>query len=134
MAYVSAESGSPDVRAAVSRARRNAPDFGRGRALPHLVAHGRVLFYLGSDKRIRVTTYTASGNSFSSVTPRVWSERQLGDWGVNRMYDLAPGGKRFAVAMDPEDAGVSKLVTSVTVVLNFFDELRRRVLAAGRTE
>jgi len=58
---------------------------------------------------------------------RVWSERQLGDWGVNRMYDLAPDGKRFAVILDMDQTGDSKPATSVTVLVNFLDELRRRV-------
>jgi serine/threonine-protein kinase len=72
-----------------------------------------------------VTPYTTSGNSFSPGTPRVWSEQRLGEVGV--MYDLAPDGKRFAVVLDAQEASESKPITSATVLLNFFDELRRRV-------
>jgi hypothetical protein len=41
-------------------------------------------------------------------------------------YDLAPEGQRFAVILPTEDAREEKAVTGVTVVVNFFDELRRR--------
>jgi hypothetical protein len=53
----------------------------------------------------------------------------LGDLGVNSGYDLEPNGKRFAAVLDPADAGASKSITSLTVLLNFFDDLRRRVPA-----
>ena len=72
-----------------------------------------------------MATYTTSGN-FSAGKSRVWSERQLGDWGVNRMYDLAPDGKRFAIMLDTDQTGDSGPATNVTVLVNFFDELRRR--------
>jgi hypothetical protein len=90
---------------------------------------GHQLFFLGSDQRIRVTDYTASEDYFSPGPLRVWSTTPLGDLGVNSGYDLEPNGKRFAAVLDPEDAGASKPITSVTVLLNFFDDLRRRVPA-----
>jgi hypothetical protein len=39
--------------------------------------------------------------------------------------DLAPDGKRFAVLMSPQAEPRSP--TEVTFLLNFFDELRRKV-------
>ena len=101
----------------------------RGGRFPIWSPNGRELFFLGPDQRIRVTDYTASGNSFSPGAPRVWSEKRLADLGVDRAYDLAPDGKRFAVVLDPEEVDTSKPITSVTVLVNFFDELRRRVPA-----
>jgi len=128
IAYVSAESGMANIFV------RPFPGPGgtaqvstRGGRFPIWSQNGRELFYLGPDKRIQVATYTTSGNSFSPGKSRVWSERQLGDWGVNRMYDLAPDGKRFAVILDTDQTGDSKPATSVAVLVNFFDELRRRV-------
>jgi len=41
--------------------------------------------------------------------------------------DVAPGGKRFAVIPRPEASGEQKGSVHVTVLLSFFDELRRRV-------
>ena len=98
-----------------------------GGRFPIWSRNGRELIYLGPDKRIQVASYTTSGNSFSPGKLRVWSVRQLGDCGVNRMYDLAPDGKRFAVILDTDQAGDSKSATSVIVLVNFFDELRQRV-------
>jgi len=45
---------------------------------------------------------------------------------------LAPDGQRFAVLPRPEVTGEPKGSVHVTVLLNFFDELRRRVTAAGK--
>ena len=128
IAYVSAESGIADVfvRPFPGPGGTSQVSIGGGR-FPVWSRNGRELFYIGPDKRIRVATYTTSGNSFSVGKSRVWSERQLGDWGVNRMYDLAPDGKRFAVILDTDQSGDSKLATSITVLINFFDELRRRL-------
>lgn len=133
MAYVSAESGVLNVfvRPFPGPGGRRQISTGGGR-FPIWSHNGRELFFVGPDQRIRVTDYTASGNSFSSGTPHVWSEKQLGDLGVNSAYDLAPDGKRFAVVLDPEEAGESKPTTSVTVLLNFFDELKQRVPAPGQ--
>jgi hypothetical protein len=62
-------------------------------------------------------------NSFTPGKPRVWSEKRLGEVGVDSLYDLAPDGKRFAVVLDAEETSESKPITSVTVLLNFFDEV-----------
>ncbi len=41
--------------------------------------------------------------------------------------DLAPDGKRFVVSPRPEATGGQKGSVHVTVLLNFFDELRRKM-------
>jgi len=66
-------------------------------------------------------SYTASGEAFVGSKPRLWAGKK--DLSVD--YDLAPDGKRFAVveAAMPEQAGAVQL----TFLLNFFDDLRRRV-------
>jgi serine/threonine-protein kinase len=90
------------------------------------------LFFVDPDQRIMVTSYTVAGNSFIPGTPRVWSDERLGSVMVaNTPYDLAPNGERFAVVLDTEDAREQKALTGVTLVLNFFDELRMR-WPAGR--
>ena len=90
------------------------------------------LFFIGLDQRIMVTSYTVAGNSFIPGAPRVWSEQRLSSVRVaDTPYDLAPDGERFAVVLDAEDAREEKALTSVTLVLNFFDDLRRR-WPAGR--
>ena len=49
--------------------------------------------------------------------------------GGNYPYDLAPDGKRFAVILDASEAtGQEQRSTdSPIVLLNFFDELRRKM-------
>ena len=91
---------------------------------------GRELFYESLDNRIMVSTYTARADSFAPDKPRPWSNTQIlepipGQWNL----DLAPDGKRFAVFPRPESTGEQKGSVHVTVLLNFFDELRRRVPA-----
>jgi hypothetical protein len=74
------------------------------------------------------TTYIARGDSFTAAKPHMWSEKALLDSGGNYPYDLAPDGKRFAVVLNAAGAEekAQKSTDSVTVRLNFFDELRRK--------
>ena len=78
-----------------------------------------------------VTTYTAKADSFAADKPRLWSNTQIlepirgGAWDL----DLAPDGKRFAMFPRPDATVGQKGSVHVTVLLNFFDELRWRVPA-----
>ena len=64
--------------------------------------------------------YSVSGDSFVAEKPRVWIDKLGGtDW------DLAPDGKRVAVVTPAP--GAPKPEHEVVLLLNFFDELRRRV-------
>ena len=74
-----------------------------------------------------VTDYTATGDSFSSTKVRVWSDRQVRIVGSYLGYALAPDGKRFAVFPLPEPPAEDKGAAHVTFLLNFFDEVRRKV-------
>ena len=74
-----------------------------------------------------VATWTAKGDSFSADKSRVWSDTQILDaipavWN----FDLAPDGKRLVVSPKSE-AGGQKGSVHVMVLLNFFDELRRKM-------
>ena len=88
--------------------------------------NGRELFYKTDDNRIMVVDYTVNGDSFAPGKPRLWSEKQIFYAGTPNL-DLAPDGKRFAVLALPEAAPSEKGSVHVTMLLNFFDELRRRV-------
>ncbi len=133
LAYASAESGVYEVYV------RAFPDRGTkwlistsGGNFPVWSRNGKELFYRTEDQRIMVVTYTAKGDSFVADTPRVWSERQLANTGLTLNFDLAPDGKRFAVLM-PADAPEPRETRShITLVLNFFDEVRRRVGSGGK--
>jgi Tol biopolymer transport system component/predicted Ser/Thr protein kinase len=90
---------------------------------------GRELFYKALDDHIMVAAYTASADSFAANKPRPWSNTQILQPSGFQVWnlDLAPDGKRFAVFPRPEATGEQKGSVHVTVLLNFFDELRRRV-------
>jgi eukaryotic-like serine/threonine-protein kinase len=76
--------------------------------------------------------FTAKGDSFAAGKPRLWSNTQNLDISLTSLYgafDLTPDGKRFVVAVAPraDSAGQPKNSVHVTFLLNFFDEVRRRV-------
>lgn len=78
-------------------------------------------------KKLMVVSYKAIGDSFVPGEPTVWCERPVLDLGELYSYDLAPDGKRVAVVLYTDGTAEQKPATSLTFVLNFFDELRRRV-------
>jgi serine/threonine-protein kinase len=73
-----------------------------------------------------VASYTLTDGEFVPGRPRLWAaKKDLGEW-----FDLSPDGSRFAILENaPPDEGSP---THVTFLLNFVDELRRRVPAASR--
>jgi serine/threonine-protein kinase len=124
MAYVSDESGGPEVYVE--------PSLGPGGkwlvssgigSHPVWSSNGRELFYeeIGTHL-IQVVTYTTKGDSFEADPPRVWVDRALPIQNTTLSLD----GKRFAIVV-PESG--EKAPTHVVFLLNFFDELRRRVPA-----
>ena len=70
-------------------------------------------------------SYTANGEAFTPSKPRLWAAKK----DLPTYFDLAPDGKRFAVSQ--AEASEQKNATHVTFLLNFFDELRRRVPAGA---
>jgi serine/threonine-protein kinase len=84
------------------------------------------LFYESVDNRIMVVDYTVEGDSFLPGKPRPWFDKQLFFTGTSNL-DLAPDGKRFVVLSPPETTGEEKGSVHVTMLLNFFDELKRKI-------
>lgn len=82
--------------------------------------NGRQLFFQ-SQNRIMVTDFVVRGRSFMASQPRVWSTQPLLATGFTNL-DLAPDG-RFAVVPAPTTLDRVRM----TVLLNFLDELRRRI-------
>lgn len=87
---------------------------------------GHELFFWSSvDRRLMVADFEARGDSFVASRPRVWSEQVPVIFSATRSYDPAPDGKSIVALMradapeEPHDR--------VIFLLNFFDELRRRV-------
>jgi dipeptidyl aminopeptidase/acylaminoacyl peptidase len=83
------------------------------------------LFFLSDDNRIMVTPYTANSDSFPAA-PRLWSNAQILEPRDALILDIAADGKRFAV-LRTRDANEQNRSLHVTVLLNFFDWLGRRL-------
>ena len=98
-----------------------------GGKFPVWSRNGRELFYLSADNRIMVVRYTTSGSTFVPQKPQPWSPAPLfrptnnGFWN----FDVAPDGRRFVVLAPPEPSKDEPATVHATVLLNFFDELRR---------
>jgi len=102
-----------------------------GAKYPRWLANGQTLFYesLAPEDRIMAADYTSTGDSFSASKPRVWASLPMTDASGDVNLDVAPDGKRFAVFPAPDPKEAEKGSVHVTFLLNFFDELRRKVPA-----
>ncbi|SRR6266478_1019469 len=133
LAYADSPAGSYEVYV------RAFPDNGSqvqisnaGGTLPVWSRKGHELFYRTEDNRIMVTNYTVKGESFVVDKPRVSFGKQLANIGLGVNFDLAPDGKRFVVLMPAEGPEPRETQSHVTLAVNFFDEVRRRVAAASK--
>jgi serine/threonine-protein kinase len=131
--YADAEAGSYEVYV------RAFPDNGgkvqisnAGGMMPAWSRNGHELFYRMEDQRIMVANYAVKGESFVADKPRVWSGKQLANTGLGVNFDLAPDGKHVVALMPVESPGPRESQSHVNLVVNFFDEIRRRVAGQGR--
>ena len=67
--------------------------------------------------------YAVRGDSFVAEKPQIWLTGDIG------AYDVSPDGKRVITNSLTSSTGVPESGRHVTFLLNFFDELRRRVPA-----
>jgi serine/threonine-protein kinase len=97
-----------------------------GGKFPVWSPNGHDLLYQSGDQ-IMAAAYTAQGGRFAAEKPRVWLAK-LGGFraGFGTAWDLAPDGKRVAVVTPAETPAAPKQDHEVVMLLNFFDELRRR--------
>jgi hypothetical protein len=71
-----------------------------------------------------------NGDSFIHGQPRPWTEvrtPRFASISTRAFYDLSPDGKRLIVPYFPPTTEERKGNVQVTFLLNFFDELQRRV-------
>jgi serine/threonine-protein kinase len=128
LAYVSTESGTLEVyvRPFPGPGGRWQISTGGGR-FPYWSRSGHeLLFEKPGGNGIMAVSYTAKGDTFTASTPKVWSTARLVPTGNLPNYDLAPDGKRIAGFLATEDTEGQKAMTHLTLLLNFFDELRRK--------
>jgi len=87
---------------------------------------GQELLYQSGDQ-IMAVKYSVKGDSFEAERPTVWAPKLGGVGGVRSAWDLAPDGKRVVVLTPVESAEAPKQEHEIVMLLNFFDELRRKV-------
>jgi serine/threonine-protein kinase len=91
--------------------------------------NGRELFYRSGDKMMAVDIATQPG--FTAGKPRMLFEGKYQPTPVTfPNYDVSPDGERFLMLKRSESAGMA--LTQINVVLNWFEELKRRVPAGTR--
>ena len=109
-----------------------------GGTAPVWSPNGHELFFqkitreaLGLGGGIMVVNYTAKDTTFVWEKPRLWSDHRMSRTTTGKTYDLAPDGKRFAVLEILQEVEQTT-DTHVNLLLNFTDELRRRVPIGGK--
>jgi serine/threonine-protein kinase len=93
-------------------------------AAPHAPwwAHNaRELYYAQGDQLMAVS-FTPKGDAFVAEKPRLWIPKLGGAF-----FDVAPDDKRVAVVTPTEAASAPQQEHEIVMLLNFFDEVRRRV-------
>jgi Tol biopolymer transport system component len=102
-----------------------------GGAFPLWSPNAHQLFFIALNG-IMVADYSATGDSFTPGKPRAWSPHPIllnYGGGPFQPYALAPDGKRFAVMLYPDGTAERHSTLHLTFLLNFADELSRRVPA-----
>jgi Tol biopolymer transport system component len=132
LAYDSDESGSFEVYVQAFPAKGKAVQISNsGGRVPRWAPQGGRLFYSANDHRVMVSNYRVKGRAFQADDPRPWSKMRLADTGVLANYDVARDGRRIVGLLPVTDPGEQQSQNHVTLLTNFFDELRRRVSIGG---
>jgi hypothetical protein len=79
-----------------------------------------------------VVSYSVKGDSFEPDKPREWFGKSLANVGLGGTFDVAPDGKHLVVVMPPPSAEPREVQNHLTLVVNFFDEVRQRVAAEAK--
>jgi serine/threonine protein kinase len=129
IAYVSDEAGAPEVYVrSLSGGGKSLISAGGG-LYPVWSKTRKQLLYASREGRISIADYTIDGNSFRPGKVRPWAAKQTIN--VNTSpgfgFDLAPDGNSIVFLPAPDRDEQAKGNLHVTVLLNWFDELRRRV-------
>jgi serine/threonine-protein kinase len=97
-----------------------------GGSFPAWSRTGKQLYYRSASMTIMAAPYEIRGDAFSSGKASLWSPVPIANLAAFGSYDVAPDGKRilgYPNASGAGQAGGDRL----TMLLNFFDELKRRV-------
>jgi serine/threonine-protein kinase len=111
-----------------------------GGAYPVWSKVSRQVLYESPDTGVMVVDYTADADSFHASKPRLWVDKRIGSTAITgnvpfnmgfRPFDLTPDGKRIITWEADEQEG-AKVNLHVTMLVNWFDELRRRLPRSGK--
>ena len=95
-----------------------------GGIAPVWARNGRELFYFNGNKMMAVDITTQP--TFRAGTPQMlFEELNYVGGGTRADYDVSPNGQRFLMLKRSEQQEVA--LTQIHVVLNWFEELKRRV-------
>jgi serine/threonine-protein kinase len=147
LAYTSPASGTPQVfvkpfaNGKITGSSMSQISDAAGGAYPvwSRAAGARQLLYLTSAGRVMVVDYSVAGDSFRVSRPRLWTGKLIGatpesmPFDAGRPpFDLTPDGKHIIAWEAQEQPKGPKANLQVTMLLNWFDELRRRLPPAGK--
>ena len=97
-----------------------------GGARPRWARNGRELFYLDEANRLTAVQVQTSGRAFVHGSPTtVLETTYAGPFENAHPYDVSADGQRFL--MIKQDATAAAAQTGLTVVLNWFEELKTKV-------
>jgi len=130
IAYSSNESGSWEIYVRPFPVGGNKVQVSRGGGrVPFWSRNGTELFYATDRQRIMRASYNIRDGVFMPGTTEFWTQRRLADTGVVAGLDLDRDGQRFAALFPAQPADQEQSANHVTLLLNFFDEVQRRVTA-----
>ena len=127
LAYLSNESGTYQIYVQAFPQKNGKRQISTERGtFPAWSRNGTELFFwqFAPDNQLMAVSYKIRGDGFIADRPRVWSKKIV-SFSTTRSYDPAPDGKHI-VALTPADTP-QEPHDRVIFLLNFFDELRRRV-------
>jgi hypothetical protein len=79
-----------------------------------------------------VAAYDTQAGSFAPSRPRAWFQNNQGITSPFDVFTMMPDGKRMVVLLEAGPEEEHKPQTHMTLLLNFFDELRRRIPPGGK--
>src|SRR5262249_51924352 len=128
LAYRSSESGRPEiyVRPVTGSSARWQVST-TGATFPRWPREGGALFYQALDGNVFSVPYTDRGNAFVADPPRPWLATPTSPGSI-AFFDVTSDGRRALMVMKAGgDDALPRAEPPVTFLLNFADELRRKV-------
>ena len=78
-----------------------------------------------SNHQVMAVDFKVVDGEFQPDSPKPWPDAQLADTGMGPGFEVAPDGRLVAL-MPPSGSLPTQGASNVTLVLNFFSEVKRR--------